>query len=147
MARGYTYDIIYDLCFTDRRLILICLSDVSHSTKPSNISALTELFIGGGLRLHEEKRHKMRFEEERRKTLKDMTPDQMLQDIKGSFEIPYEKIQSIKFSKGITGSYIEFLMSTEGKSNSKIKVRLRRPEFEEAYGVINEIIPSKVKKD
>jgi hypothetical protein len=115
--------------------------------RPSNISALTELFIGGGLRLHEEKRQKIKFEEERRKTLKDMTPDQMLQDIKGSFEIPYEKIQSIKFSKGMTGSYIEFLMSTEGKSNSKIKIRLRRSQCEKAYQVINKIIPSKVKKD
>ena len=146
-VQGYAYDIIYDLCFTDRRLILICLTDLSYLKKPSNISALTELFIGGGLRIQEEKRRKMHFEKERRNSLKEMTPDQMLQDIKGSFEIPYKKIQSIKFSKGITGNYLEFLIPIEGKSSNKIKLRLQRPQFEEACEVINKTIPTKVKKD
>ena len=143
-VNGYTYDSIYDLYFTEERLIYIYLSGPLYFKESSGARNLSEIFTGSIFRIKEEKLRRIQLEEEKRKLLNRMEPDQVLHDIKDSHEIPYKTIQKIKFSRGLTGFHIKISFDVGASGNMEIKFHVKRQQYAEIRDLLYLIIPKKI---
>jgi putative transposon-encoded protein len=85
----------YDVYFTDKRIIAAVVFSTSDLSKLMGIAGFQSVF----------KFKKIR--KQRREELQGKTPDEILRMHPESFEVPYEKIQSVKVKKGLFGAKLE----------------------------------------
>jgi len=125
----------YDLFFTDRRII----AAVVFST-----SDLSKVYVSGPLRGFEVMMKYKKLREKRRQEFKNKTPDEILHMHPENFEIPYDRIRSIKVNKGLFGANIEIEAIHEG-SIKKIKLPIPKKRFDDVKLVVNQYLGDKVK--
>ena len=98
--KGRTTDIVYDLFFSEKRVVaavVLYFSDLADIYKKFNLG--TMLF--GNLPEHREiKVRSLRLMDERRLALKDKTLDEILTLHRANLEIDYENIVSVSIRKG-----------------------------------------------
>jgi hypothetical protein len=123
----------YDVYLTDKRII----AAVVFST--SDLSKIYEIAAWQGARNFKKIR------EQRRQELKGKTPDEILHAHPESFEVPYEKIQSIKLKKGLLSANLEIEAPWEGEVR-KFNVPVPKSKIDEVKKFLDLYLAGKVIK-
>ena len=124
----------YDVYLTDKRIIAAVVFSTSDATSQILEIALWQ----AGLEFK-------KIRERRRQELKGKTPDEILHAHPESFEVPYEKIQSIKLKKGLFGANLEIEAPWEGKVG-KFNVPVPKSKIDEVKRFLDVYLPGKVVK-
>jgi hypothetical protein len=140
---GHTYDTIYDLLFTTERVIAII---VQHPMDVPFKFGITELFFGGQLTKQRERLNRMRFAEERLRTYKGKTFDELLAIHRFNFEIPYTKITSVEVTRGLFHSRLKFHITGPSISGRTIHFTLGKNQIQDARNLLNLVLPLKIKR-
>jgi hypothetical protein len=141
----HTYDNMFDLFFTEERVIACNVKH--HGDIPyQNQSAVRELFIPGFSRKRAEQIEQAQITYERRRSLLDKTPDELITLHRSNFEIPYSEITSVEISRGLFQSYLKFDTSNPSPLRQKIRFLLSKKQIPDARSVLERVIASKVKK-
>jgi hypothetical protein len=141
--KGRTTDIVYDLFFSEKRVVaavVLYFSDLADIYKKFNLG--TMLFGNLGER-REVKVRSLRLMDERRLALKDKTLDEILTLHGANLEIDYENIVSVSIRKGLLETSLEFVV--QGHPGKKINFWLEKRQVAEVEGLINRVLPDKVK--
>ena len=121
---------IYDIYFTDKRIIAAVVYSTSDTSKLMPVSSVQMM------------RWKKR-RAEKRATYQGKSPSEILEMHKDSFEVPYANVQSIKMKKGMFGAKLEVEAVWEGNV-SKFEVPIPKERLDEAKRTIEVYMPGKV---
>lgn len=138
---GETVDTIYDLFFSQRKMVAAIVlhpCDLAEMYKPDPLT----LFFGGSFRYGEIKMRSRRLIDERRQSFKNKGTDEILAMNKSNVELSYEDIECITIKKGLLSTYLEFKVDKHCKR--KIVFSLKRSQVVEVEKVINRVFPSNV---
>lgn len=123
----------YDVYLTDKRIIAAVVFSTSDTFKILSIGAAQAVFKWKKIR------------EKRRQELKGKTPDEILHLHPESYEVPYEKIQSVKLKKGLFGAKLEIEALWEGQVG-KFDVPVPKKRTDEVKRFLDLYLSSKVVK-
>jgi len=142
---GETFDSVYDLFFSEKRMIVaVVLHPSDLIDKYQRSDPLTSVFLGNALRSREIKLQSAKLIEERRIAFKTKNLDEILTMHKANMEIDYENIISVSIRKRFLTSHLIFEVQRNPKK--KITFSLKKSQIVEAEKVINGILPSKFVK-
>ncbi|MFC1920362.1 hypothetical protein ACFLYQ_01405 [Chloroflexota bacterium] len=141
----HTFDNVFDIFFTEERVIACNVKH--HNDIPyQQSSAIRGLFITGFSGKQEEQINQAQITYERRQSLQDKTPDELMALHRSNFEISYSEIISIELSRGLFRSYLKFNTSNPSPLRQKICFLLSKKQIPDAQGIIEWVLASKVKK-
>jgi hypothetical protein len=138
---GHTFDTIYDLLFTSERIIALI---VRHPLDVSFKFGATELLLGGSLMNRGERPERLRIEEERHLLYKGKSFDELVTDHRHNFEIPYNKVKSVRVSRGLFHSYLKFHVHGPSSAVRKIKFTLAKRSDPDARLLLDQVLSSKI---
>jgi hypothetical protein len=141
--RGRTRDWIYDVFFTERRVIAAVVLHPSDFAEEYRKPDLATLVIGGYARQREIKIRSLQLIEERRSAFEGKTADELLASNRMNLEMDYENIASVEIKKGLLGTSLEFLVQIP--PGKKIGFSLDRTQIGEAEVLVKKVLPTKVK--
>jgi len=141
--RGRTIDTVYDLFFTDKRIIAAILIHPSDFNDIYGKIDLTTLVLGG---LPKERAVKMRsldLTESRRSDFADKTVDEILALHRSNFQIDYENIIYVTVKKGLLTRCLEIaLKNPPGK---RLNFSLEKDQVTEAEELAQTVLTGKEK--
>ena len=141
----HSFDNVFDIFFTEERVIACNVKH--HSDIPyQQSSAIRELFFPGFSRKRAEHTKQAQISYERRQSLQDKTPDELMAMHRSNFEIPYSEIISVEISRGLLRSYLQFNTSNPSPLRQKICFLLSKKQIPDAQGITERVLASKVKK-
>jgi hypothetical protein len=149
-VKGHTYDVVYDLIFTSERVIGVLIKhpgDISPHRSSLNFQSI---FIGNWN--ENRKDHLVQAElavqrrEKEEAALNGLKFDQIIKSHKFNFEIRYENVVSVQIKRGLIDTHLKFEMAHDGTGKAKRKLILQRKMIGEAKGIIESVMPSKIKK-
>jgi len=139
--RGRTIDTVYDLFFTDKRIIAAILIHPSDFNDIYGKIDLTTVVLGG---LPKERAVKMRsldLTESRRSAFANKTVDEILALHRSNFEIDYENIIYVTVKKGLLTKSLEIaLKNPPGK---KVNFSLEKGQVTEAEELVKKVLTGK----
>jgi hypothetical protein len=141
--RGRTRDWIYDVFFTERRVIAAVVLHPSDFAEEYRKPDLATLVIGGYAKQREIKIRSLQLIEERRSAFEGKTADELLASNRMNLEMDYENIASVEIKKGLLGTSLEFLVQIP--PGKKIGFSLDRTQIGEAEVLVKKTLPTKVK--
>ena len=141
--RGRTVDTVYDLFFTDKRIVAAILIHPSDFNDIYGKIDLTTILVGG---LPKERAVKMRsldLTESRRSDFADKTFEEILALHRSNFQIDYENIIYVTVKKGLLTRCLEIaLKNPPGK---RLNFSLERGQVAEAEELVRKVLTGKVK--
>jgi hypothetical protein len=140
--RGRTADIIYDLFFSEKRMVAAVVLYFSDLTDIyGKISPMTFLF--GNLSEHSEvKMRSLRLMDERRLAFKDKTLDEILAMHKANMEMDYDNIVSATIKKGLVQTSLRVVV--QGPPEKKIDFWLEESQEAQVDALLKKVLPNKV---
>lgn len=142
-VRGSTVDMVFDLFFTERRVIGAIVLHPSDFANEYSKPDLTTLIIGGYYKQREIKIRSQRLMEERRSGLEGKSPDEILTSNRANVQVDYENIVSARIKKGFLGNSLEFEVQTPPKK--KINFSIEADELSKAEELLRTILPDKAR--
>ena len=140
-VRGRTVDTVYDLFFTEKRIVAAILIHPSDFNDIYGKFDLATLVFGG---LHKERAVKMRsldLTESRRSAFANMTVDEILALHRSNFEIDYENIVYVTVKKGLLKKSLEIAM--KNPPGKKINFSLKKGQVTEAEELVQKVLTGK----
>lgn len=142
-VKGRTSDIVYDLFFAEDRMVAAVVLYFSDLTDASGGLSLTTLLFGSLAGRRKNKMQSSQLMEERRVAFEDKNLDQILALHRANLEIDYENVVSVSLRKGLLETFLKFVV--QGQPVKKINFWLRKKQIAEVEGLINRVLPGKVK--
>ena len=142
-VRGRTVDTVYDLFFTDKRIIAGILIHPSDFNDIYGKTDVMTLVFGG---LHKERAVKMRsldLTESRRSAFSNKTVDEILALHRSNFEIDYENIIYVTVKKGFLTKSLEIAVKTP--PGKKVNFSLEEGQVIEAEELVKKVLSRKAK--
>ena len=139
---GHTYDTIYDLIFTNERVIAVI---VSHPTDESHKLGLAGLIIGGRLAKGRKRPERKSIAEERRRNYEEKTFDELMASHRFNFEICYNYVTSVEITRRFFKSHLKFRISRPSIPDFTIHFTLTKNQFTNAQQLLDLALPSKIK--
>jgi hypothetical protein len=142
-VRGRTVDTVYDLFFTDKRMIAAILTHPSDFNDIYGKIDLTTLVFGN---LHQRSAVKMRsldLIESRRSAFANKTADEILALHRLNLEIDYENIICVTVKKGLLTKSLEF--AVKNPPGKKVSFSLEESQIAEAEELMKKVLPGKAK--
>lgn len=136
--KATTIDTIYDLFFSERRVIVATVLSFYELASVYLRLNLTTLLFGN---LSERREIKLRSSLSRAR-FKNKTLDEILTMDGLNLEIEYEKIVCVTIRKGLLTTTLEF--EVQGHPEKKIRFLLERSQIAEVARLVNRILPTKV---
>lgn len=140
---GHTYDTIYDLLFTSERVIAVI---IRHPNDSMNKFSVAELLIGGRLARGNDRTQRIRLAEERRHEYKKKTFDELVAGHRFNFEILYSTVTSVEITRGLFRSRLKFHVTRPSIPEHTIHFTLTRNQVQDARHLLDQAIPSKIKR-
>lgn len=141
--KGRTTDTVYDLFFTERRVIAIIVLHPSDFSRQYGKRDPTTLVVGGYFKQREIKVRSLQLMDERRSALEGKTADEVLASHKNNVEIEYENVTSVRIKKGILGTSLE--LAVQNPPGRKINFSLDGAQVGEAEGLIKKVLADKAR--
>lgn len=141
--RGRTIDIVYDLFFSEKRVVAAVVLYFSDLTDIYEKFSLGTILFGNLGERRIVKLRSLKLMDERRLAFKNKTLDEILTLHKANLEIGYEDVLSVIIRKGLLETSLEFVV--QGHPEKKVDFRLERRQVAEVEGLINRVLPDKVK--
>jgi hypothetical protein len=140
---GYTQDIVYDLLFTENRVIALI---VEHPADvPYRVSA-TELLIGSQLGKHGERTDRKKIAAERRRVHRQMPIDQLVAMDNRNFDIPLDTVTAVEIKRGLWRSHLKFTIVRPDAREVAIRFTFQKRSVPLAENLIERVLPGKVRK-
>jgi hypothetical protein len=141
--KGRTTDMVYDLFFTERRVIAAIVLHPSDFAGQYGKPDPTTLVMGGYFKQREIKVQSLKLMDERRSALEGKTADEVLASHKNNAEIEYENVTSVRIKKGIFGTSLEFVV--QNPPGKKINFSLDGAQVGEAEGLMKKVLPDRAR--
>jgi len=141
--RGRTRDLIYDVFFTERRVVAAVVLHPSDFVEEYGKSDLATIMFGGYAKQREIKIRSLHLTEERRSAFEGKTADELLASNRANMEMDYENIASVRIKKGLLGTSLEFVVQLP--PGKKIDFSLDGSQISEAEALVKKVLPTKVK--
>ena len=141
--KGRTTDTIYDLFFTERRMIAAIVLHPSDFFGQYGKPDPSTLIVGGYFKQREIKVRSLQLMDERRSAMEGKTIDEILASHRNNVEIEYENVASVRIKKGIFGTSLEF--AVQNPPSKKINFSLGENQVGEVEGLIKKVLADKVK--
>lgn len=141
--KGRTTDMIYDLFFTERRVIAAIVLYPSDFADQYGKLDPTTLVMGGYFKQREIKIKSASLMQERRSAFEGKTADEVLALHRNSVEVEYGNVASVRIKKGILGTSLEFVV--QNPPGKKINFSLDGNQVGEAEGLIKTVLLDKAR--
>jgi hypothetical protein len=135
---GHTFDIIYDLLFTDQRVIVLL---IQHPSDRSYSFGFKELLLGGALAAKAEKFIRKPSPEERHVAYQEKTLEELLAGHRFNFEIPYRMVTKVEVSQGFWQRRLKFFTDDSSLAGRTLHFNLAKDQVSEARKVIRLAFP------
>jgi hypothetical protein len=142
-VKGRTSDIVYDLFFAEKRMVAAVVLYFSDLTGPYGGISLKTLLLGTLFTRRGIKMRSLKLMDERRLAFKDKSLDEILTLHRANLEVDYEDVVSVSIRKGVLETSLEF--AVQRRPVKKIDFWLERNQVAEVEGLINRVLPNKVK--
>jgi len=142
-VKGRTSDIVYDLFFAEKRMVAAVVLYFSDLTGPHGGISLKTLLFGTLFTRRGIKMRSLKLMDERRLALKDKSLDEISALHRANLEIDYEDVVSVSVRKGFLETSLEFVVKR--RAVKKIDFWLEGSQVAEVEGLINRVLPNKVK--
>ncbi len=139
---GHTYDTIYDLIFTNERVIAVI---VQHPSDEIHKLGLRGLLIGGRLAKGRKRPERIGITEERRRGYEGKTFDELIASHRFNFEICYNFVTSVEITRRFLKSHLKFRISRPSIPDFTIHFTLTKDQFLNARQLVDLALPSKIK--
>jgi len=141
--KGRTTDIVYDLFFSEKRVVAAVVLYFSDLTDIYEKFSLGTIMFGNLSERRIVKLRSLKLMDERRLAFKNKTLDEILTLHEANLEIDYEDVVSVTIRKGLLETSLEFVV--QRRPEKKIDFRLERRQVAEVEGLINRVLPDKAK--
>ena len=141
--KGRTTDTVYDLFFTDRRVVAAIVLIPSDFQEMYAKPDLIDMVFGNLAKQRVKKMRSLNLIDERRLAFENKTADEILTLHKANLAIDYENIVSAKIRKGFMGTHLEFILRTP--TERKIEFSIEEKQIAETEGVLNKVLLDKPK--
>jgi hypothetical protein len=142
-VRGRTVDTVYDLFFTEKKMIAAILIHPSDFNDIYGKIDLTTLVFGNFPKQREVKMRSVELVESRRSAFEKKTIDEILALHKSNFEIEYGNIISVKLREGLLSKSLEFAVRIP--PGKKVNFSLEEKQIAEAKELMRKVLPGKMK--
>jgi hypothetical protein len=143
-VRGHTYDNIFDLVFTEKRILALRILTPFDGKSGHNISSMASLFVGSGFSRRNESIKRTELADKIRNSFKSMSLDELTSDSESCLEIPFSSVESISLSRGLLDQSIQ--ISILGTQNARVKVKFHpdSEQLDEMQKILSELAPEKL---
>jgi hypothetical protein len=139
---GHTYDTIYDLVFTNERVIAVI---VQHPSDEIHKIGLKGLLIGGHLAKGRTRPPGKAIAEERRREYEEKTFDELMASHRFNFEICYNNVSWVEITRRFFKSHLKFRVSRPSIRDLTIHFTLNKNQDTNARRLLGLVLPSKLK--
>lgn len=137
---GHTFDILYDLYFTEERLIAVLIQHPGEVMNYQSSLSWQNIFLGNTISKRKEQNDRHRLADERRSNNKAMTPSELAASHRANHEIRYESIATLEIKTGILGASLKITQTDPaGKS---ISFGLTKKQAQEVRPLLEMVLPS-----
>jgi hypothetical protein len=140
-VRGRTVDTVYDLFFTDKRIIAAILIHPSDFNDIYGKIDLTTLVFGNFPKQRAAKMRSLNLIESRRAAFANKTVDEILALHRSNFGIDYENILYVTVKKGLLTKSLEF--GVKNPPQKKVNFSLEEGQIAEAEELVKKVLPGK----
>lgn len=140
---GHTFDIIYDLYFTEERLIAVLVQHPSEAANNQLILSWQTILWGTALGRRKENLDAKRLIEDRRLKNKSMTPCQLAESHPGNYVSNYESVASVEIKTGWLETRLKITHTDLNRKERSFG--LTRKQAAEARNLLQMVLPSKLK--
>jgi hypothetical protein len=142
-VRGRTVDTVYDLFFTDKRVIAAILIHPSDFNDIYGKTDLTTLVFGNFPKQRAVKMRSLDLIESRRSAFANKTVDEILALHRSNLEIDYENVIYVTVKKGLLTKSLEF--AVKNPLRKKVSFSLEEGQIAEAEELVKKILSGKAK--
>jgi len=142
-VKGHTFDIIYDLYFTDERLIAVLIQHPSESINNQSSFSWQNLLLGNTFSKRKEQDELNRLADELRSKNKAMTPSELATCRRGNYEIRYKSIANLEIKTSILGTNMK--ITHTNPANKTLSFGLTKKQAKEILPLLEKYLPSKLK--
>jgi len=142
--KGSTIDTVFDLFFTEKRMIAAIVLHPGDLAKEYSKPDITTLLVGGYFKQREIKVRSLQLIEERRATFDGKNPDEILSSHRANLQVEYENILFVKIKKGFLGTTLEFETQPPGR---KIAFSIDATQLNETEQLMKKIFPEKTRQN
>ena len=142
-VRGRTVDTVYDLFFTDKRMIAAILIHPSDFNDIYGKIDLTTLVFGNFPKQRAAKMRSLDLIESRRAAFANKTVDEILALHRSNFGIDYENILYVTVKKGLLTKSLEFALKNQPQK--KVNFSLEEGQIAEAEELVRKVLPAQAK--
>ncbi len=142
-VRGRTFDTIYDLFFTDKRMIAAILIHPSDFNDIYGKIDLTSLVFGNFPKQRAVKDRSVNLIESRRATFANKSVDEILALHKLNFEIDYGNVLYVTVKKGLMTKSLEFYVKNPARK--KVSFSLKENQILEAEELVKRVLPGQAR--
>ena len=142
-ASGHAYDILYDLYFTEERLIAVLIQNPYESVDYRAFSVWKDLFGGNPFSKRKEQHNFNLLADERRSKHKSMTPSQLAASHPGNSVFNYDSVAGVEIKTGFLSARLRIKLI-----NPASRVRsfgLAKKRAGETRRLLKLVLPSKLK--
>ncbi len=142
-VRGRTFDIVYDLFFTDKRIVAAILIHPADFNDIYRKTDLGKVLLGGSAQEWAVKRRSLDLIESRRSASANKTVDEILALHWSNLEIAYENISYVTVGRGLLKKSLKFAVKNPpGKTFS---FSLEESQIAEAEELVKKVLPGKAR--
>jgi hypothetical protein len=141
-VRGRTVDTVYDLFFTDKRVVAAILIHPSDFMDIYGKIDLTTLVFGNFAKQRAVKMRSLDLIESRRSAFVNKTVDEILALHRSNLEIDYDNIIHVTVRKGFFTKSLEF--TVKNPPGKKVSFSLEESQIAEAEELVKKVLPAKV---
>lgn len=142
-VKGRTVDTVYDLFFTEKRMVAAILIHPSDFNDIYGKIDLTTLVFGNFLKQRAVKMRSLELIESRRSAFEKKTVDEILALHRSNFEIEYGNVISVTVRKGFLTKSLEF--TVQNPSGKKVSFSVEESQIAEAEQLVRKVLPGKAK--
>jgi len=133
---GHTFDIIYDLLFTDQRVMVLL---IQHPSDKAYSFGFKELLLGGALTAKAEKFIRKPSPEERQAAYQEKTLEELLAGHRFNFEIPYRMVGKAEVHQGLWQRRLKFFSDDPSLAGRTLHFNLSKDQVPEARKLIDQL--------
>ena len=142
-VRGRTFDTVYDLFFTDKRIVAAILTHPSDFNDINRKIDLGRILIGGSPGEWAVKKRSLDLIESRRSAFADKTVDEILAMHSSNMEIDYENISCVSVEKGLVKKSLK--LALKNPPGVKVSFSLEKSQIAKAEELVKKVLPEKAK--
>jgi hypothetical protein len=141
---GHSYDIRYDLYFTEERIIAVLIRHPEDVVDYQTSLSFQNLFFGNAAKKRKEQDTINHLADERRQKYQTLTPSQLSASHPGNYEISYDSIASIEIKTGFLETHLKICHADHTRRDRSFG--LSKKQVAEAHSLLELVIPSKIKR-